>query len=73
MNAIVRRTFTVMADAAKKRRSQALSNFTRSANVFDSLIAESSPSELVKPQFEKVVSCWDKLEAAQEVFIEESD
>ena len=65
-----------MADEEKKRRharSQALSNFTRSANVLDSLITESSPVELVKPQFEKVSSCWERLEAAQEVFIENTE
>lgn len=74
MNVIVHCTLlSMMADAAKKRRSQALSNFTRTVNVFDTLITNASPSELVKPQFEKVMSCWDKLEAAQDDFIEKTD
>ena len=62
-----------MADAAKKQRRQALSNFTRTLNTFNTLIEDYSPSVLVEPQFEKVVSCYEKLEAAQDEFIGKTD
>ena len=58
-----------MADAAKRSRSQAKSNFTRATNVFNSLVDTSSSMELVKKQFDKVMSCWDKLEEVQETYI----
>ena len=51
-----------MAKLEKKIRSQALSNFTRNVNSL-------APSVLVSPQFNKMKSCWDKLESAQESFI----
>ena len=62
-----------MADAEKKRRSYALSNFTRSFNALNSLIDDSAPHVIANPQFEKVKSCWEKLELAQESFIEKTD
>ena len=62
-----------MADVAKNCRSQAKSNFTRAYNHFNKLIDNSSPSELVKKQFEKIMSCWDKLEMAQDDFIMKTD
>ena len=62
-----------MADLPKKKRSQALSNFTRNVTTFNSLLGDSAPSILVRPQFDKVQSCWEKLELAQECFIEKTD
>ena len=65
-----------MAEAltlAKKRRSQAKSNFTRSVNVLETLIAGSETLLVVTPQFEKVKTCWEKLELAQEEFIDRTD
>ena len=62
-----------MADAAKRSRSQAKSNFTRATNVFNSLVDTSSSIELVKKQFDKVMSCWDKLEEVQETYIAVAD
>ena len=57
-------------DIAKRRRSQALSNFTRNVNSFNNLVKNSAPSSIVKPQFDKVLNCWDTLEKAQDSFIE---
>ena len=62
-----------MADAAKRCRTQAKSNFTRSITMFDDLIGSASSSELVKKQFDKVMSCWDKLEVAQDDFVSKMD
>lgn len=65
-----------MAEAlalAKKRRSLAKSNFTRSFNALEVLIAGSETLLVVTPQFEKVKSCWEKLEAAQEEFIDRTN
>ena len=63
-----------MADAAAKRaRTQALSNFTRAVNTFNKLIAESAPSILVTPQYEKLSNLYDKLEAAQDDFITKTE
>ena len=61
------------ADLSKKKRSQALSNFTRAHNELITYIDESAPPVLTTPQFEKVESCWEKLEAAQDDFIEHTD
>ena len=58
-----------MAKLEKKIRSQTLSNFTRNVNSLISLLDCSAPSVLVSPQFNKMKSCWDKLESAQESFI----
>ena len=62
-------------DAAtlKKQRSKAFGNFTRNVNSFDKLIANSTPSSVVKPQFEKVNSCWEALEKAQDAFLDATD
>ena len=60
----------MMADAAKKRRTQAKKNYTRALNIFNTLLAEESPADLVKPQFDKLTSWWDKLEAAQDEYVE---
>ena len=57
----------------KKRRSVALGGFTRSVGVLRSAITTESPICVVTPKFEKVNDAWDKLEAAQEAFIEATD
>ena len=64
---------STMADIPKKKRSQALSHFTRAYNELTTYIDESAPPVLTTRQFEKLESCWEKLEAAQDVFIEETD
>lgn len=62
-----------MAEQAKKKRSQALSRFTRNVNTLERLINEQSPKELVTPQFETVRTLWQSLEDAQDDFVEKSD
>ena len=62
-----------MGDREKKIRSQSLSHFTRSVNNIFSLLKESAPTDLVTAAFDKVQSCWGKLEAAQDAFIEVTD
>ena len=60
-----------MADVAKNKRSQALSNFTRTYNTLTPLLNNANaPLTVVNPQFAKFQNCWEKLEAAQDVFIE---
>ena len=57
--------------SAKNKRSQALSNFTRCHNILTPLLANpDSPSIVVTPQFEKLQVLWEKLEAAQDSYIE---
>ena len=55
------------------KRSTALGGFTRSVNVLRSAITTKSPISVVKPKFKKVNETWDKLEAAQDAFIEKTD
>ena len=62
-----------MADVEKRRRSSALGGFTRSVNLLRSSITNESPISVVTPKFEKVNETQDKLEAAQEAFIEKTD
>ena len=62
-----------MASVEKKKRSQALSNFTRNVNKLTELIDSLSPLVVVTPQFEKVMKCWEKLEEAQDEFIAITD
>ena len=62
-----------MAGVEKRKRSQALSNFTRSVNIFNSLIDDNASPILVTPQLEKLNSCWEKLEVAQDNFIGVTD
>ena len=57
--------------AAKNKRSQALSNFTRTHNIIEPLLANTdSPSVLVNSQFLKLQETWAKLEEAQDRYIE---
>ena len=62
-----------MADAANKRRTQAKKNFSRAFNQLTALLDDDSPADLVKPQFDKLRSCWEKLETAQDEFVEVSE
>ena len=57
-------------DPAKRKRSVALSHFTKSVNSFTKLVDISSPCSLVTPAFEKVKSCWETLETAHDNYIE---
>ena len=54
-------------------RSQALSFFTRNLNSLNNLLNASSPLDVVIPQFEKVQKCWEKLESAQERYVDKCD
>ena len=60
-------------EAAKRNRSSALSNFTRTVNSVNKLITNEAPLSLVKPRFEKVLECWEILEKAQDSFIQMAD
>ena len=61
------------ADAAKKRRSTALNQFTRNVNSFNKLIASSAPAVTVNPSYEKVIDSWEKLEEAHDAYLEVTD
>lgn len=60
-------------DVAKKKRSQALSNFTRSNNRLIAMLDDDAPVNLVTPLYSKLESCWETLEKAQDAFIEVAD
>ena len=66
-----------MADQAKKMRSIALSNFTRSTGTFTKLLDSNGPSGVVLPHVNKhwgkVTKCWDKLQSVHDEFIEMAD
>ena len=53
----------------KRERSTALRNFTRNLNLLNQLFDEAAGKVLVTPQYEKVKSCWEKLEEAHDRFI----
>ena len=60
-----------MADVAKKQRSQLLGNFTRAPKTLTPLLnTADAPLTVVNPLFEKLQNCWEKLEAAQDTYIE---
>ena len=53
----------------KRGRSTALRNFTRNLNLLNDLFDEKAGNVLVAPQFDKVKSCWEKLEDAHDRFM----
>ena len=57
----------------KKKRKTALSNFTRNLNTLSSLLEDNSPPLLVNPQYDKFKECWEKLEAAHDEYLDNSD
>ena len=59
-----------MDATAKRRRSSALSNFTRNENLFNNRITNSSPLSIVTPLYDKVTVAWEALEKAHDEFIE---
>ena len=56
-------------ETAKKRRSQALGNFTRNVNTFNNLIANESTLDVIKHQYGKVLDVWSALEKAQDTYL----
>ena len=61
------------ADAAKRRRSTALNQFTRNVNSFNKLIQNSAPAVTVTPSYEKVIAAWEKLEEVHDAYLEIAD
>ena len=61
------------AAAAKRRRSSALSNFTRNENLLNGRITNSAPLSIVTPLYEKVTTAWEALEKAHDEFLELTD
>ena len=57
-------------DIAKQKRTSALKAFTRNENAIKVMFDAGSPSQIVTAQFQKLQGCWDKLEDAQEAYIE---
>ena len=60
-------------EAAKKARSQCAKNFTRSVNSYNDLHDKELPLDLLTRTFEKVLSTYEKLEGAQDTFVEVAD
>ena len=54
----------------KRRRKSARHGFTRNLNTLLQMIDDESPECIVTPQYLKLQSCWNKLEEAQDQFIE---
>ena len=57
----------------KTKRTTALGTFTRNERTLNAMLDDESPKELVTPQYEKLQSCWDKLEAARDNYLETID
>ena len=57
----------------KKLRASAKGRFTRQEKHLTELLDDNSAKVIVTPQFDKFVDCWDKLEDAQDAFIEVTD
>ena len=62
-----------MADELKKKRTKALSKFTRNLNSFTKLLEDNSPKALVDPKYEAVNSCWKVLEDVHDDYLEATD
>ena len=60
-------------EALKKKRSQVLGNFTRSANTFEAQLKGNSPQILVDPQYEPFKTCWSTFEAGQDDYLDAID
>ena len=54
----------------KRKRATALGAFTRNENHLNAMLDDASPIHIVTPQFEKLQTCWDKLEQAHDNYIE---
>ena len=63
----------MMAEKEERIRTQAKRNFTTSINAYNLLYAESASIDLVQNAFDKVQRCWERLESAQDAFIEVTD
>ena len=61
------------ANAEKRKRTNALSKFTRNINTFDSLLDDAAPPELMKPQWDVVKTCWQALEKAHDDYLEKAE
>ena len=59
-----------MASKEERVRTQAKKNFTTSVNSFNILHGDSPTLDLLSKAFDKVQLCWDRLESAQNEFIE---
>ena len=57
----------------KRERSSALRNFTRNLNLINDLFDDAAGNSLVTPQYNKVKSCWERLEEAHDKFMAKAD
>ena len=57
----------------KKQRTLALRNFLRNVNSLIDMLDGGVPEVIVTPQYEKFQACWEKLEAAQDAFLNVTD
>ena len=56
--------------ALKKRRTIALGTFTRNEKSLIQMIDTNSPKHIAVPQYEKLQSCWNKLEESHDAYVE---
>ena len=57
----------------KRKRTAALSTFTRNVKSLTQMLDSGSPKIVVDTQFEKLQVCWNKLEEAHDEFIKNSE
>ena len=57
----------------KTKRTAALSTFTRNEKTLNSMIDDECPRDIVTPQYEKLQTVWNKLEAAHDTYLETID
>ena len=60
-------------DAAQKVRTQCMRNFTRSVTSYNDAHDRELPLDLLTKAFEKVQTCFEKLEAAQDAYVVVAD
>ena len=57
----------------EKQRTVALRNFLRNFNSLIDMLDGGAPEVIVTPQYLKFQACWEKLEAAQDAFLNVTD
>ena len=59
-------------EAAKNKRKQSKSRFTRNLNTLNALLSSEGnvPRSIVEPQFETMKKCWQELEDSQDAYLE---
>ena len=57
----------------KTKQTTALGTFTRNECTLNPMLDDECPKDIVKPQYEKLQACWNKLEIAHDSYLETID